>query len=315
MLTWQIEDKNTIKKANAVENLNQVDDVKVKVTKCLITLKDVAVFSGKEKRNLPIVPSTVAVGQIIETLNESNYFTKGKKVFLFPENENDGFLKEFAVVNKERAFVLPENVSEQDAMFIGYVSNALSIIDNLNIKTGDHVAILGGSILGNILAQLLSYYKAVPIILSDNDKEIETALKNNVYYAIKTSKNTEKEFNEITGGEMCDKIVYILDDNLDIDFMLKIGSVGSTILFAGNYIEKQKLSVSEAAKKSFILKFLPYSYENVATAINLLVLKTVNLSNFKLNYYKFAYIDKQFENANNKLLNDQTQVDFAVDLT
>ena len=41
-----------------------------------VTRQDIATFSNFSKNKSPIIPGQVAVGQISETLEESNYFTK-----------------------------------------------------------------------------------------------------------------------------------------------------------------------------------------------------------------------------------------------
>ena len=73
MFAWQIIGQKNIKKVNATSNLEQLDDVKVAVTKCLITRQDILDFISGGSTTNPIVPSKIAVGKISETLEESNY--------------------------------------------------------------------------------------------------------------------------------------------------------------------------------------------------------------------------------------------------
>ncbi|MBO5889065.1 MAG: alcohol dehydrogenase catalytic domain-containing protein [Clostridia bacterium] len=317
MNSWQITDKKQISKVNIVENLEQIDDIKVKITKCFITKKDINLYAGNAPDvEYPIIPGYIAVGQISETLNESNYFTKGQKVYLsYNEDANiSGFLKEFAVINKKYCHILPQNVSEYEALFVNHLSIALSVIDALKIEKGEYVAVVGGSILGNLIAQLLNYYKAVPIVIDDDDYNLEIAKKTDVYYSIKADRLAEKDVIDITGGRKCKKVIYITDNNLNFDTALSFASGDAIVAVTGIMDPQQKFSLKTAFKKGLVVKFISEGEENIGTSINLLVQKAVNLKYFQLSDYKFDYINKQFENAFSNLDVNNNKTEFTVNL-
>ena len=317
MISWQITNKNQISKVNVLENLEQVDDLKIKITKCFITKKDINLFAGNvEDATYPIIPGYIAVGQITELVNESNYFTKGHKVYLsYSEDSNkSGFLKEFAVVNKKHCHVLPQNVSEYEALFVNHLSIALSVIDALKIDKGEYVAVVGGSILGNLIAQLLSYYKAVPILIDDNDYNLEIAKKTDIYYSIKADRLAEQDVINITGGRKCKKVIYVTDNDLSFESSLSFASSDAMVAVTGIMNPIQKFNLNSAFKKNLTVKFISEGEENVGTSINLLVQKAVNLKYFQLNDYKFDYISKQFENAAANLEINNNKTEFTVNL-
>ena len=78
----------------------------------------------------------------------------------------DGFLRDFAVLPPKNLRLLPENVQIGDAIFVEYIATAIRLLDKIDIQKGDHVAIMGGDILGNIIAQLVIYYQAIPILIT-----------------------------------------------------------------------------------------------------------------------------------------------------
>ena len=317
MISWQITDKHQISKVNVVENLEQVDDLKIKITKCFITKKDINLYAGKtEDANYPITPGYIAVGQICEIVNESNYFTKGQKVYLSQdENSNEtGFLKEFTVINKKHCHLLPQAVSEYEALFINHLSIALSVIDALKIDKGEYVAVVGGSILGNLIAQLLSYYKAVPILIDDNDYNLEISKKTDIFYSIKADRLVEQDVINITGGRKCKKVIYVTDNDLSFETSLSLASNDAMIAVTGIMNPIQKFNLNSAFKKNLTVKFISHGEENIGTSINLLVQKAVNLTYFQLNDYKFDYIAKQFENASANLEINNNKTEFTVNL-
>ena len=328
MINFQVTGAGELTKVNSQCNLEHVDNVKVKITKCLITGADIADYLGLTGRETPFTPSKIATAQITETLQESNYFTKGTKVFLAPEtyydlpvcerekglvSSNDGFLKEFAVVPKKFAHILPQNVTENDALFIYHINLALSVIDSLTLEKGEYVAIVGGNILANIIAQLVSYYKAVPVVIDENDENLELAAKTDVYYTLKTSKNLESEILSITGGRRCRKAVYITDSETGVDIIGKVSSDGAKTCVTGFYETNEKFSLAVPFNKQLEIKFVRGGVENVGTAINLLAQKALQLNYYDLSDYKLDYVQKHFENHAEKFKNGSFK-EFSVNL-
>lgn len=320
MIAWNITKPNEIVKINVTENLEHVDDVKVKITKCFITRNDISAFTSTPKFSEGIIPGHVAVGQITETLQESVYFKKSAKVYIEPETpckncvnclagdknncrdiqfagrDYNGYLKEFAVIPKESAHILPPNVSERDALFINDISIALSIIDKLKINKGEHVAIVGGNIFANILAQIIAYYQAVPIIIDNNEKNLDVASKCGIYYAVHSNKDTEKEIINITGGRKCRKVIYITESGISFDIVGKLCATNASVGISGSTGLKAKFNLDIGLMKQLNVKFITCGYGNCAASINLLAQKAIKLNEFDIPEFKFDYINKQFEN-------------------
>lgn len=312
MNNWQIIEPKRFGGITTTENLDNVDFVKIKTTKCFITLNDLNLFKGDIKHSYPFTPCSIAVGQVVETLKESNYISKGSKVYLTPYNDN-GLLRDFVVLPESNAYVLPEAVSEDDALFIRHISLAITIIDKLNIDRGNHVAIVGGSYLANIIAQLLMYYQSVPIIIDSNAKNLEIAHKTNVYYTLTGDKNLENEILQITGGRKCSKVIYVNDSTASIDVIDKITAENADVGVTGITTTKTKLSCSFAFDKQLNFTFIKDGASNIGTAINLLAQKAIILSQFKLPVYKFEYAPKHFENAIAKL-EEKQDAEFIIDM-
>ncbi len=338
MFAWQINEPKQIKKVTIENNLEQIDDVKIKITKCLITRQDLLNYLGKSNVTYPIIPSKIAVGQITETLKESNYFVKGTKVFLAPEKpcnacykclnnqsdecvnilhaskDFDGYLKEFEVLPKELVHILTQKFSYYDALFLNHISLALSVIDKLNISKGQHVCILSGGIFSNILAQLISYYQGVPILIDNNQENLDIANKCGVYYTFTPSKNLEKQILNITGGRKCSKIIFDTESDIQPDWISKLCAKNSNVAISGMVNTKTKINFEHLYDKEINLICVKSSIENVSAGINLIVQNVLNLTCFDINEYKFDYADKHFENFATKLLNESNKNEFIIDL-
>ena len=318
MNTWIISKPKQIGKVNTTENLEQVDEIKVKITRCFITKNDIDAFTGAVKNVYPYVPGDIAVGQIIETPNDDNeYVNKGAKVYLAPLQNttyDNGYLRDFAVIPDGYAHVLPQNVNEADALYLFHLSLALTVIDKLNIDKGQHVAILGGTILGNIIAQLVMYYQAVPIVIDSSQTNLDIAHKTDIYYTLLNDKSLESEVLSITGGRKCSKVIYVTDSDINIDVIDKITANEAIVGVTGIANTKTKLTCNLAFKKELSIQFIKNGIENIGTGINLLAQKAINLSYFKLPVYKFEYSAKHFENAASKIESGEQNPEFIVDL-
>lgn len=317
MNTWQISDVKKLSATTTTENLVKVDDIKVKTTKCFITLNDLYSYSGEIKKDYPFTPCNTAVGQVVETLKDSIYISKGSKVFLSPsfaKNAQTGYLRDFVVLPEHEVFVLPENVDENEAIYLNHISLALSVIDKLKIEKGNHVAILGGSFLGNIIAQLLMYYQSVPILIDNDNENLEIAHKTNVYYTLKNNKNLENEILGITGGRKCSKIIYVNDSTISIDTVDKISANNADVCVTGISINKSRLSCNFAYDKELNFTFIKDGSQNIVASINLLAQKAITLDYFDLPLYKFEYAPKHFENALIKLEEKEENAEFLIDM-
>ena len=124
MIAWSLSDYGKLEKTENRETLEGVDSVKIRITRTLLTEDDIALISGEDKSlKLPIIPGRIAIGQISELAQESNFLTKGTRVFVSPIKNchqcyhclinrprdcynfsiagktSNGFLKDFAVTN------------------------------------------------------------------------------------------------------------------------------------------------------------------------------------------------------------------------
>lgn len=317
MNNWQILEPNKLGGITTTENLEKVDEVKVKTINCFISLEDLDKFSGNIKVNYPSTPCTIAVGQVVETLKDSNYLKKGSKVFLSPEfarESQTGYLRDFVVLPESKVYALPKIVSEKEALYLNHISLALSVIDELKIEKGNHVAIFGGSILANILAQLIMYYQSVPIIIDSVDENLEIAHKTNVYYLLKNDKNLESDILSITGGRKCSKVIFVADCDMNFDLIDKVTRSQATVAVTGTSTTKKKFSLSYALDKELDVRFIKNGIENVNAGINLIAQKAINLSYFELPSYKFEYAPKHFENAVAKLEEKGYGGEFIIDM-
>lgn len=337
MKGWKITSPFNIVEEEISEPLNEGSLSKVKITKALISLSDVLRYKGEiESEN--IVLGSSGIGIVSETQTNLFGFEKGQHVYIEPSKQcgecynclcanptkcsnlqiagqdYDGFLSNFVSVTLDKLFVLPESVSDLHALFIEQISLAISVVDKLRIQKGDYVAIVGANNFGNILAQLLIYYQAVPIVMSINDEDYKIAKNSGIYYVLGKNDNWTKEVMSITSGRMTKSVVYISDCNIPITKAFNLASYNASVAFTGVSYKNNTFSFAQAIKKQLNIQCINSGFGNTATSINLIANKAINLSHLKLDSSTYDAVPSALEKMSKTYDEDGKIYETIVDL-
>src|SRR5690606_8899383 len=105
-------------------------------------------------------------------------------------------------------------ITDAEAQFIEHTSIAVKTFNELKTAEGEHIVIIGASVMGIILAQLALYYQAVPIVLDPSQERLDIAANLGIYYAINTNAtDPDERIKQITGGRYCESSVYLANSN------------------------------------------------------------------------------------------------------
>lgn len=291
------------------EEINETEPAiassKVRIIKCLLTLADVLRFSGNISADNLILGSA-GIGIVSQT--DTNLFDleKGKHVYIESKKEcnecyncklgkytkcmnlltagedYDGFLSDFINVTTDMSHVLPENIADNESLFIDHVSLALSVIDKLEIQKGDYVTVVGANNFANILSQLLIYYQAVPIVVSTDEEDCNIAKASGIYYVLGPNDNWQKEISVITSRRMTEKVVYVSDCGIQISKAFALASQNASIAYTGVSTKANSISFVPAVKKQLNILCINHGFGNTEASINLLTNKVINFSNLKI---------------------------------
>jgi threonine dehydrogenase-like Zn-dependent dehydrogenase len=214
MKCWQLKAAGELKEADfgSLELAEGAEEVKVRVTKAVISSTDLSIFEGKQKDAYPVIPARAAAGLVSEA--NSEFFKKGQRVFLSPyidkEDGNfkirgldgDGFLTDYVILPETEVFTLPEGVTEESALFIEDIALALAVMEKLDVQKTEYLLIFGASALGGILGQLAIYYQAIPVLIDDDTERLARAEACGIYYTVNIKEdNLAQKIKEITGGQ------------------------------------------------------------------------------------------------------------------
>lgn len=279
---------------------------KVRLTKTSLSLSDIKIFKGTATGvKYPIVPGRHGVGVITELGEGQAGFAVGQRVAINPvvacnacyacksgrpyECDNyksmgittDGLFKNFAVLPLSNLFQLPPQVKDEEAQFVEHVAMAVKVFNELNVQEGEHIAIIGASILGLILAQLALYHQAVPIVLDAYQERLDAAAALGIYYTINTA-NTEPKARiiQITGGRMCECAVYLANSNNIIQKAFDYSSSFGRIAILGweNAAESMSGDIKNILDKQLKVTGINNGSKHFSAAINLLAKKEIDVA-------------------------------------
>lgn len=291
---------------------------KIKMTKALISLSDVLRYMG-EIEGKDVILGSAGIGILSETDKNLFDLEKGKRIYIEPNKEceecynckkgdldkcsdlkiagedYDGFLSDFVSATNEKLFVLPDSVSDKEALFIHHISLAIAVYDKLNIQKGDYVAVIGANNFANIFAQLLIYYQAVPIVMTFDEEDYAAAKKSGIYYVFGANDNWQKEVASITSGRMTDKVVFVSDCNIPVAKAFALASFGGSVAFTGLATKTGSVSFGQAVKKQLDIHCVNSDLGYTAASINIIANKVINFANLKIAECAYSDVPNTFK--------------------
>ncbi|MEG2451140.1 MAG: hypothetical protein RSB09_05325, partial [Clostridia bacterium] len=244
MKTWYVESLNniTLHEAPLVRRENEV---KLKISKVVLSSTDISYFAS-EQGSLK-VPGHSAIAHVSEADEESG-FKLGARTVISPflaVNEQgvktiktmgvdvDGLLADFVCVPQQNVYVLPDGITDEQAIFAECIAFGVKIFEEIDCNKGDYVVIVGASTLGLILAQLAMYYQYVPILVDFDADKLKYVEQWGIYYTINpTYDNLERKVEEITGGRMAELMAYV-GECITCDAAMRLVKNCGTAIIAG----------------------------------------------------------------------------------
>ncbi len=318
MKIWKILSPKTLTSEERPENIDSNTQAKVKVTKVLLTDTDFRIFNGTSKPKYPVVPGRFAVGVVTEAGADCVNVEKNTRVYLHdvlpcgkcpecvngkPENctapttaglNREGYMREFVVSEETDLSPLPPSVSDKEALFIGVISMCESVIDRLDVAKGMHVAVFGADTIGNILAQLLIYHKAVPILIDADEAKLSAAAQCGIYYTLKSDASLNENLLRITGGRLASASVFCSFSGLSPELTFDATAEEGTVVYVGFEFPDSSARFKTALDKRLTLTSVTNDDSGNAAAINLLVNKAVNLEPLGFEEVPFAQANELF---------------------
>lgn len=301
MKKWTLTDSKSIIQSE-LDGQPSPGELKVKVTDVLLTHTDFALYAGRDKGKLPIVPGRMAVGLVSETAGDTAYM-KGERVLLSPYRDGkirgqdiDGYLCDYVIVPKDCVISLPEGIKNTDAVFADLIATALRAIDKLKVEEGEFVAIMGADDFCLIAAQIVDYYHAIPIVVSADLDGLDIATELGITYIIDTTtSNAEQRVRNITNGAMCECAIvqsYSSKVQNGLNLTRKQGRV--CIVGPDEYLGDLPADLHNVVSKRLNITSVTNGGKNIPAGINFLATNAISVVGLPCRYVDFDTIDQTF---------------------
>lgn len=279
------------------------DSVKLKILTFGASLLDALHYKGEALCRYPIVPCRQCVGFVSEVGSAVNNIQRGDRAVVYPtapcgtcsacqdgrpnECDNlsffgtdaDGFARDFATVKASSLYTLPDKVETDDALFIEHIATAIHACSKLQLQKGEHIVIVGATVIGLILAQVAMYNQAIPILLDYREDKLELASSLGIALTVNTSESDAgKKIFAITGGHMAETVAYMLASNMPVKNLADYASRAARIAFVGNCVKDADINLRPFILKNMRIIAVGNSGKNFPAAINMLVNKSVTVS-------------------------------------
>lgn len=172
------------------------DEVLIRVAATGVCGTDIHFYRGEWKVTLPLVPGHEFSGTIAELDDQMVGFEIGDRVVAEPNMvcgscrycrmsdrnffcerltavgvDVDGAFAEYVKTKKENVYKFPENLSFEEAALIEPLACCIRGLDNVAVKPGEDVAIVGAGPIGLLLLQLVRMAGASTVIQTDLEEE------------------------------------------------------------------------------------------------------------------------------------------------
>ena len=316
MKYWQISKENIIENEVPTPE-RQEGEIKVRIARAVMSSSDLNLYKNSHSTT---IPCRVGIGYAGEA-DEMSGIEIGTKVLLAPYQYSkddkilingvdcDGYLRDYAVINLDSVYTLPKEIKEEDLYFIEYVALAINVINQINIDTGHYITLVGINRLSLLIAQLASYYQAIPILVDNSQEKINLAKDMGLDYTVcPTTEDAVAHINSLTGGNMSDFVVYSGSREVTADDMLSYAHDGSVIVLATNspmISSSISLDVLKLLEKNLKVITVTEAHKDIPAAINALATGTVDTSHFdilEIKWEDFPHYLKNYDSYKMKKL-------------
>lgn len=84
----------------------------------------------------------------------------------------DGVFSEYTSLPEKNLHIIPDNIEDQEAVFIEPIAAAYEILEQIQIKTTDRVVILGDGKLGLLIGQVIALYTKDLLVIGKNKNKL-----------------------------------------------------------------------------------------------------------------------------------------------
>jgi len=235
------------------------DEVLIRVKAASICGTDVHFYKGEMETNTPRILGHDFSGIIEETGKDVKGFSKGDKVIaeivrycgdchfckignyqlcvnaVYMGFEVDGAFAEYVVAPAKNVFKIPDNVSFEEAAIMEPVALALHVMDFVQPKIGETMAVLGQGPVGLVQTQVAKLSGMRVVAIEPTEERLKLAKEFGADYLVNPNKENVKDaVSKVTGGLGVDCSVEAVGLQKTVDQAMEITRKGGKVIIVGS---------------------------------------------------------------------------------
>jgi len=148
--------------------------------------------------------------------------------------EKNGTFSEFITLPEKNLLVVPDSVSDEEAVFTELLAAAMEITDQIKISPNDNVAVIGDGRLGLLIAQVIKHLGSQIIMYGISERKLSLAKSFGIPVTINNGKSSEHHTIVIECSGLKDGLYSAVD----------LVKPGGTIILKSTYSEKPEVDIS-----------------------------------------------------------------------
>lgn len=302
------------------------NDVLVKVHACCICGTDPHIYKGRFPAPLPLTLGHEFSGEVVEVGEEVNFVVPGDRVTAdinmscgvcyfcrtghklhCPTIKQlgvhvDGAFAEYICVPEANIYKIPDSVSWVDASYVEPLACAISGQNQVDIKYGSSVVIIGAGPMGLIHSKLSKLKGASKVIVTEiNQLRAQKAKELGADYVINPIETDPvAEIKKLTDGRGADTVIEAVGSTITYTQAFEFVSKGGTILAFGAAPADAVIEVSPFdiySKELKIVSSYAGTYDTFVEAISLIESGLVDPMQIISHSIPFSDINKGIEDA------------------
>jgi len=208
----------------------------------------------------------------------------------------DGGYREFIAVPEKDCYILPDSVSDTDAVMIEPTTIAIQSCSRAGLVKDDFLLLYGSGALGSSILKIARLTCDTIIVADVIDEKLETAKKNGATYIINTAKeNLIEKVKEYTGGHGATvSIDAVCNSDSLINLLQATGNAGRVITMGFSTAATQ-INQFVITSKELDVRGSRLQNNMFAKAIDLLNAGTLNLTGSVSHTFKLTQAQQAFD--------------------
>jgi len=155
--------------------------------------------------------------------------------------DRDGAFAEYLMLPVENLHLVPENVSDEEAVFVEPLAANFEILEQVHLKPTDSVVILGDGKMGQLAAQVITLSGCEVMMVGKHEEKLALAEK----HGVRTYLLTDAESFALEDGQRADMVVECSGSTQGLEMALRLVRSRGTVILKSTVADKSTLHLAQ----------------------------------------------------------------------